>query len=46
MTTVEIDEAMAEVAQKWFGFQPDSKLSVKITDGLEFISQSAHEGNE
>lgn len=41
---VELDPAVLEVAQKWFGFQPDDRLTVTLGDGLERISALEKEG--
>ncbi|KAL0164114.1 hypothetical protein M9458_039867, partial [Cirrhinus mrigala] len=34
---VELDPAVLEVAQTWFGFQSDERLKVVLGDGLEHI---------
>ncbi|XP_036066913.1 eEF1A lysine and N-terminal methyltransferase isoform X1 [Oryzias melastigma] len=34
---VELDPVMLEVAKEWFGFRPDSRLTVTVGDGLEHI---------
>ena len=37
---VEIDKAIPEIAEKYFGFKPDAKMHVYISDGCEFINKS------
>lgn len=37
---VEIDPLVVEVAQDWFGFAPDSQLTVHTGDGRRFIQES------
>ncbi|KAI4892567.1 hypothetical protein NFI96_024732 [Prochilodus magdalenae] len=41
---VELDPAVLEVAQTWFGFQTDDRLKVTLGDGLEHISTLASQG--
>lgn len=37
---VEIDPAIVEVAQEWFGFRPDERLEVHVDDGRAYIERS------
>uniref|UniRef100_A0A4W5NUF5 eEF1A lysine and N-terminal methyltransferase n=1 Tax=Hucho hucho TaxID=62062 RepID=A0A4W5NUF5_9TELE len=41
---VELDPAVLEVAQGWFGFTPDDRLTVTLGDGLERINNIEREG--
>uniref|UniRef100_A0A3P9IWT2 eEF1A lysine and N-terminal methyltransferase n=1 Tax=Oryzias latipes TaxID=8090 RepID=A0A3P9IWT2_ORYLA len=41
---VELDPVMLEVATQWFGFRPDSRLTVTVGDGLEHICALEREG--
>ncbi|XP_051511192.1 eEF1A lysine and N-terminal methyltransferase isoform X1 [Myxocyprinus asiaticus] len=41
---VELDPAVLEVAQTWFGFQTDERLKVTLGDGLEHIKTLENEG--
>ncbi len=41
---VELDPAVLEVAQTWFGFQTDERLNVRLGDGLEHIKTLESEG--
>ncbi|XP_055041846.2 eEF1A lysine and N-terminal methyltransferase [Misgurnus anguillicaudatus] len=41
---VELDPAVLEVAQTWFGFQTDERLKVILGDGLEHITTLESEG--
>ncbi len=41
---VELDPAVLEVAQTWFGFQTDERLNVTLGDGLEHIQTLESEG--
>ncbi|KAK6314016.1 hypothetical protein J4Q44_G00154750 [Coregonus suidteri] len=41
---VELDPAVLEVAQGWFGFTPDDRLTVTLGDGLERINNMEREG--
>ncbi|XP_069006047.1 eEF1A lysine and N-terminal methyltransferase isoform X1 [Embiotoca jacksoni] len=41
---VELDPSVLEVAKKWFGFQPDDRLTVTIGDGLDRICALEKEG--
>uniref|UniRef100_A0A3P9KHG8 eEF1A lysine and N-terminal methyltransferase n=1 Tax=Oryzias latipes TaxID=8090 RepID=A0A3P9KHG8_ORYLA len=41
---VELDPVMLEVATQWFGFRPDSRLTVTVGDGLEHICSLEREG--
>ena len=38
---VELDPGVVSVAEKWFGFCPDSRLQVHVGDGLEHIKNMA-----
>ncbi|XP_066533709.1 eEF1A lysine and N-terminal methyltransferase isoform X2 [Hoplias malabaricus] len=40
----ELDPAVLEVAQTWFGFHTDERLKVIVGDGLEHISTLASQG--
>nr|XP_055041846.1 eEF1A lysine and N-terminal methyltransferase [Misgurnus anguillicaudatus] len=42
---VELDPAVLEVAQTWFGFQTDERLKVILGDGLEHITTLESEGS-
>lgn len=44
VTAIDLDPAMVEVAQEWFGFVPDSRLKVEISDGIRYIHKSAEDG--
>lgn len=37
---------MVEVAQEWFGFAPDPRLKVEISDGVSYIRKAAEDGKE
>ncbi|KAI4464892.1 sam-dependent methyltransferase superfamily protein [Holotrichia oblita] len=39
MNAVDIDEDMLKIATDWFGFNQDEKLTVGISDGVDFIAQ-------
>ncbi|XP_028817963.1 eEF1A lysine and N-terminal methyltransferase isoform X1 [Denticeps clupeoides] len=41
---VELDPAVLEVAQKWFGFRPDDRLKVLLGDGLDHINTLENQG--
>lgn len=41
---VELDPAVLEVAQTWFGFQTDKRLKVILGDGLEHIKTLESQG--
>ncbi|KAG5850025.1 hypothetical protein ANANG_G00077890 [Anguilla anguilla] len=41
---VELDPTILEVAQNWFGFQPDDRLKVTLGDGLEHINKLESQG--
>lgn len=41
---VELDPAVLEVAQTWFGFQNDKRLKVILGDGLEHIKTLESQG--
>ncbi|KAM9480557.1 eEF1A lysine and N-terminal methyltransferase-like isoform 2-T2 [Salvelinus alpinus] len=41
---VELDPAVLEVAQGWFSFTPDDRLTVTLGDGLERINNIEREG--
>ncbi|ROL55556.1 Methyltransferase-like protein 13 [Anabarilius grahami] len=41
---VELDPAVLEVAQTWFGFQTDKRLNVILGDGLEHIKTLESQG--
>ncbi|XP_057209464.1 eEF1A lysine and N-terminal methyltransferase isoform X2 [Triplophysa rosa] len=41
---VELDPAVLEVAQTWFGFQTDERLKVILGDGLEHITMLESKG--
>nr|XP_029488748.1 eEF1A lysine and N-terminal methyltransferase isoform X3 [Oncorhynchus nerka] len=41
---VELDPAVLGVAQGWFGFTPDDRLTVTLGDGLEHINNIEREG--
>lgn len=41
---VELDPAVLEVAQEWFGFRPDDRLTVTLGDGLERLSALEKDG--
>ncbi|XP_018589744.1 eEF1A lysine and N-terminal methyltransferase-like isoform X2 [Scleropages formosus] len=41
---VELDPAMLEVAQQWFGFRVDDRLKVVLGDGLEHINTLENQG--
>ncbi|XP_062306207.1 eEF1A lysine and N-terminal methyltransferase [Osmerus eperlanus] len=41
---VELDPAILEVAQGWFGFRPDDRLKVTLGDGLEHIRTLERDG--
>lgn len=41
---VELDPAILNVAQGWFGFRPDDRLKVTLGDGLEHITTLEREG--
>ncbi|KAL1022484.1 hypothetical protein UPYG_G00028340 [Umbra pygmaea] len=43
---VELDPAVLEVAQGWFGFTPDDRLTVTLGDGLERINDLERGGNQ
>jgi len=34
---VELDPVVMQVAEEWFGFRPDERLTVTLGDGLERI---------
>ncbi|XP_065113425.1 eEF1A lysine and N-terminal methyltransferase [Paramisgurnus dabryanus] len=42
---VELDPAVLELAQTWFGFQTDERLKVILGDGLEHITTLESEGS-
>lgn len=44
LTAVELDSAMVEVAQRWFGFAPDNRMRVEVCDGLDYVEKAAEEG--
>ncbi|KAM8874785.1 eEF1A lysine and N-terminal methyltransferase [Spinachia spinachia] len=41
---VELDPVVLQVAQDWFGFRPDERLTVTVGDGLERIRALEEEG--
>uniref|UniRef100_A0A914DN67 PABS domain-containing protein n=2 Tax=Acrobeloides nanus TaxID=290746 RepID=A0A914DN67_9BILA len=41
ITVVEIDAAMKEVAQKWFGLEENGRHQVLVDDGVEFLRKLA-----
>lgn len=43
---VELDSAVLEVAQSWFGFHTDERLKVILGDGLEHIKTLESEGEK
>lgn len=44
VVAVELDAAMVDVAQKWFGFVPDARLKVEVCDGLDYVRTAAEKG--
>ncbi|XP_015172807.1 PREDICTED: methyltransferase-like protein 13 [Polistes dominula] len=46
ITTVEIDEAIVQVAIDYFGLILDERMRVHIEDGIEFIKNAASEGKK
>uniref|UniRef100_A0A914ZF07 Methyltransferase-like protein 13 n=1 Tax=Parascaris univalens TaxID=6257 RepID=A0A914ZF07_PARUN len=46
LTTVEIDETIVEVAKKYFGYVEDERQHCVVGDGVQFLSDSAREGNK
>ncbi|XP_061388923.1 eEF1A lysine and N-terminal methyltransferase homolog isoform X2 [Musca vetustissima] len=46
ITAVDIDPAMANVAEKYFGLQQDERLHVVIEDGLQFLNYCRKEGHK
>ncbi|KAK4317286.1 hypothetical protein Pmani_011625 [Petrolisthes manimaculis] len=46
MIGVDLDPAMAQVAQQFFGLVPDHRLRVEICDGLDFIKKAADQGTK
>ncbi|XP_068207837.1 eEF1A lysine and N-terminal methyltransferase isoform X1 [Palaemon carinicauda] len=46
LTAVDLDPAMVDVAQEWFGFTCNSRLKAEVADGLDFITKAANEGNK
>lgn len=41
---VDIDPAMSEVAEKYFGLKEDERMHVIIEDGLQFLTNCNKEG--
>lgn len=41
---VDLDPAMAQIAQQFFGLVPDHRLKVDICDGLDFVKNAADQG--
>lgn len=41
---VELDPVVFQVAKEWFGFRPDSHLTVTVGDGLDRICALESEG--
>lgn len=41
---VDLDPAMAQIAQQFFGLVPDHRLRVEICDGLDFVKNAADQG--
>ena len=37
---IEIEKIIPKIAEKYFGFKPDSKMKVHILDGLEYLERS------
>ncbi|XP_069175282.1 eEF1A lysine and N-terminal methyltransferase isoform X2 [Procambarus clarkii] len=46
VTAVDIDPSMVHIAQKWFGFVPNSRLKVEINDGIKYIQSAAADGTK
>ncbi|XP_073827007.1 eEF1A lysine and N-terminal methyltransferase homolog isoform X2 [Musca autumnalis] len=44
ITAVDIDPAMANVAEQYFGLQKDERLHIVIEDGLQFLNNCTKEG--
>lgn len=44
INVVDIDEDMLKIATEWFGFHQDEKLTVDISDGIDFIGQGVKKG--
>lgn len=40
ITVVEINPTLPQIAETYFGYQPDDKLQVRITDGRSFLAES------
>ena len=45
LEVVELDPSVVEIAQNWFGFVTDERMTVTISDGLEFIALKSSKGN-
>ena len=44
MVAVELDEAVVDVAKKWFGFVEDERMKVEVCDGLQYVRTAAEKG--
>lgn len=44
MDVVELDPAVLDLAQTWFGFQPNDRLKVTLADGLAHITSLEIQG--
>ncbi|KAK8737067.1 hypothetical protein OTU49_004784 [Cherax quadricarinatus] len=44
VTAVDLDPAVVEIAQKWFGFIPDVRLTVEVSDGIDYIHKAVELG--
>ena len=41
---MEIDSEIHDVAKQWFGLPQDERMSVNVTDGVEYITQLSQQG--
>jgi len=46
LDVIEIDPEMVTIATDWFGFRADDRMKVHITDGLQYLQESAKKGRK
>ena len=42
---VELDPSVVDIAQDWFGFVKDERMTVAVSDGLDFVTVESKKGN-
>ena len=46
ITAIELEQVVAELAEKWFGVKNDTSRQTLIRDGLKFVKEAGQNGIE